>query len=51
MVARDGEFKVLEVNTVRGMTSHSLVPMAAKVAGYSFDELVSRILTATAIAK
>lgn len=51
MVDRDGEFKVLEVNTVPGMTSHSLVPMAAKVAGYSFDELVLRILTATAIDK
>jgi D-alanine-D-alanine ligase len=37
-------FQVLEVNTVPGMTSHSLVPMAAKAAGYSFDELVSEIL-------
>jgi D-alanine-D-alanine ligase len=43
----DGQFKVLEVNTVPGMTSHSLVPMAAKAAGYSFDDLVSNILTAT----
>ena len=47
MVDSDGEFKVLEVNTVPGMTSHSLVPMAAKAAGYSFDDLVSRILMAT----
>jgi len=35
---------ILEVNTVPGMTGHSLVPMAAKAAGLSFDELVIRIL-------
>ena len=35
---------VLEVNTVPGMTDHSLVPMAARHAGLSFDELVMRIL-------
>ncbi len=34
----------LEVNTVPGMTGHSLVPMAAKAAGAEFDELVWRIL-------
>jgi D-alanine-D-alanine ligase len=35
---------LIEVNTVPGMTDHSLVPMAAKVAGIDFDELVLRIL-------
>ena len=35
---------VLEVNTVPGMTSHSLVPMAAKQAGIDFGGLVWRIL-------
>ncbi len=35
---------VLEVNTVPGMTSHSLVPMAAAEAGISFGELCWRIL-------
>lgn len=35
---------ILEVNTVPGMTGHSLVPMAAKAAGVSFDQLVLRIL-------
>lgn len=35
---------LLEVNSVPGMTSHSLVPMAAKAAGMSFDELACRIL-------
>lgn len=34
----------LEVNTVPGMTGHSLVPMAAKQTGIDFDELVMRIL-------
>lgn len=38
------EFYLLEVNTVPGMTSHSLVPMAAKAAGLNFDELVLEIL-------
>ncbi len=38
---------VIEVNTVPGMTDHSLVPMAAKAQGISFDELVYRILAQT----
>ncbi|MDZ7645143.1 MAG: D-alanine--D-alanine ligase [Woeseiaceae bacterium] len=44
MSDRDGEPHVLEVNTVPGMTSHSLVPMAAKEAGIDFAELCWRIL-------
>lgn len=39
-----GNNYVLEVNTIPGMTDHSLVPMAAKAAGISFDELVTLIL-------
>jgi len=35
---------VLEMNTLPGMTSHSLVPMAAREAGINFDQLVMRIL-------
>ena len=35
---------VLEVNTSPGMTDHSLVPMAARQAGMSFEQLVLRIL-------
>jgi len=42
-----GEFWLLEVNTVPGMTDHSLVPMAATAAGISFEELVVRILKDT----
>ncbi|MCK5828715.1 MAG: D-alanine--D-alanine ligase [Methylococcales bacterium] len=36
--------QLIEVNTVPGMTDHSLVPMAAKANGIEFDELVWRIL-------
>jgi len=45
----DGEDRpwLLEVNTVPGMTDHSLVPMAAKAAGIDFEQLVVRILAAT----
>ncbi len=35
---------LLEVNTIPGMTPTSLVPMAAKAAGMSYDDLVSRML-------
>ncbi|GAA6131009.1 D-alanine--D-alanine ligase [Halopseudomonas sabulinigri] len=39
-----GRFYLLEVNTVPGMTDHSLVPMAAKATGMSFTDLVLAIL-------
>jgi D-alanine-D-alanine ligase len=42
-----GKHYFLEVNTSPGMTDHSLVPMAAKVAGMDFDALVLRILSMT----
>lgn len=44
MTGEDGRPQVLEVNTIPGMTSHSLVPMAAKEAGIDFAELCWRIL-------
>jgi len=44
MQDQHGGFYLLEVNTVPGMTDHSLVPMAAKAAGMSFDALVLKIL-------
>ncbi len=44
MLDGEGEPWLIEANTVPGMTSHSLVPMAAKVAGIGFDELVLAIL-------
>ena len=42
-----GQFWLLEVNTIPGMTKHSLVPMAAKAQGMSFDDLVLAILEQT----
>lgn len=42
-----GDFWFLEVNTVPGMTDHSLVPMAARAAGLDFNTLVLSILTGT----
>lgn len=47
MQRRGGAFELLEVNTIPGMTDHSLVPMAALAAGVDFPELVVRILEAT----
>ncbi len=39
----------LEMNTAPGMTDHSLVPMAARQAGLSFEQLVLRILELAAV--
>ncbi len=44
-----GQFFLLEVNTVPGMTDHSLVPMAAAAQGISFDQLVLEILSGTLV--
>ena len=42
-----GNFWLLEINTVPGMTSHSLVPMAAKARGMDFESLCWHILAQT----
>jgi D-alanine-D-alanine ligase len=47
MMDEQGRFWLLEINTVPGMTDHSLVPMAAKAQGYSFTDLVLTILAQT----
>jgi D-alanine-D-alanine ligase len=44
MLDRDGGLHLLEVNTIPGMTDHSLVPMAARACGISFEDLCVRIL-------
>lgn len=44
MVDDAGRAYLLEINTVPGMTDHSLVPMAARAAGIDFESLVIRIL-------
>ncbi len=47
MADANNQFYLLEVNTVPGMTSHSLVPMAAKARNISFEQLVVNILQAS----
>lgn len=44
MADATGRPLLLEINTVPGMTSHSLVPMAARAVEIDFDELVWRVL-------
>jgi D-alanine-D-alanine ligase len=44
MADASGRPLLLEVNTIPGMTGHSLVPMAARAVGIDFDELVWRVL-------
>jgi D-alanine-D-alanine ligase len=51
MTGDDGRPQVLEVNTIPGMTSHSLVPMAARKAGIDFAELCWRILETSLVQK
>jgi D-alanine-D-alanine ligase len=46
MLNRQGRAFLLEVNTVPGMTDHSLVPMAARAVGMSYEDLCLRILEA-----
>lgn len=42
-----GQLYLIEVNTAPGMTSHSLVPKAARELGIEYDELCWRVLEAT----
>jgi D-alanine-D-alanine ligase len=44
LMDEQGKAYFLEVNTSPGMTDHSLVPMAARVAGISYEQLVVRVL-------
>jgi len=48
---KDGKPYLIELNTVPGLTDHSLVPMAAKAAGIGFEELMVRILETTLTGK
>lgn len=45
LMDEQGDAYMLEVNTSPGMTDHSLVPMAARVAGISYEALVMRVLS------
>jgi len=49
LMDEQGSAYFLEVNTSPGMTDHSLVPMAARVAGISYDDLVVRVLALAAL--
>jgi D-alanine-D-alanine ligase len=44
MILKDGEFHVLETNTIPGMTATSLYPQSAKAAGLSFSQLLDRLI-------
>ncbi len=44
MMDGEGQFRLVEVNTNPGMTSHSLFPKSAATVGYSFEQLVEKIL-------
>ena len=44
MMDKTGRPLLLEINTIPGMTDHSLVPMTARAAGMDFDELAWRVL-------
>ena len=43
MLRDDGSFVLLEINTAPGMTPHSLVPLAARTSGISYEELVKQV--------
>ncbi|MDR3221588.1 MAG: D-alanine--D-alanine ligase [Candidatus Accumulibacter sp.] len=49
LMDEQGDAYFLEVNTSPGMTDHSLVPMAARVAGMSYEQLVVRVLSLAAL--
>ena len=48
MADAEGKFRLVEVNTNPGMTSHSLFPKSAETVGYSFEQLVEKILELSA---
>lgn len=50
MIDDTGKVWLLELNTVPGMTDHSLVPMAAQAAGMSFVQLIERVIELSACA-
>ena len=49
MLRDDGRFALLEINTSPGMTSHSLVPLAAKASGKSYKQLCLEVLSQAAL--
>lgn len=49
LIVGESGVQVIEINTIPGMTEHSLVPKAAAYAGLGFDELVERIFVGSGI--
>jgi len=49
MLTRDGKPYLLEMNTSPGMTGHSLVPMAARANGISYEDFVMQVLAAATL--
>ena len=49
MLRADGSFSLLELNTSPGMTGHSLVPMAARAVGLSYEDLVLAIAASASL--
>ena len=47
--ASDRKPFLLEINTSPGMTGHSLVPMSARAAGISYEDLCCQLLADTAL--
>jgi len=44
MIDQESNIFFIEVNTIPGMTSHSLVPLSARQVGIEFDDLVLKML-------
>ena len=44
MILVENEFYVLETNTIPGMTETSLLPLSARKAGFSFEDLVQKLI-------
>jgi D-alanine-D-alanine ligase len=51
MLDQHGQFQLLEVNTVPGMTAKSLVPMAARATGLTLNELLLEILKTSSVSR
>jgi D-alanine-D-alanine ligase len=49
MRTADGDLALLEINTLPGFTTASLVPKAAAAAGIQFDDLVERVVQRAAV--
>jgi len=47
--ASDRKAFLLEMNTSPGMTSHSLVPMSARAAGISYEDLCLRLIASASL--